>query len=66
MRDHRVRLSGRKEGTTMTKKTNQNECLCQTTTCGCAANPARCTCGNACACKGGCTCGKGCDCAPAK
>jgi len=50
----------------MDKKQNQNECRCQTTSCGCAATPARCTCGDDCACSGTCTCAKGCGCSTAK
>jgi hypothetical protein len=36
----------------MDKKSNQNDCRCQRTSCDCAANPARCTCGESCALQG--------------
>ena len=60
------RAIGAQKEKTMTEKTNQEACRCQTSTCGCAGNPGRCTCVEICECKGGCTCTKGCDCSKAK
>jgi hypothetical protein len=40
-----------------------NDCLCQKTSCGCAANPSTCDCGESCGCQASCDCGDECDCA---
>jgi len=47
----------------MKNQTQENECRCEETSCGCAAVPeAPCTCGSACSCASVCGCDTDCGC----